>query len=130
MHNYRMITNTNLHIDALTIARKAREINLTQAKIAIAISASQSQVSRVLSGNARRRSRLFVEICEYVNSFAIVDRSAAVKKNEELMSALASVWNGTPQHARAIALVIRSLGGMSPTEPAATTNLHKKEQER
>ena len=125
-----MPENSTLQTDALVIARKARAMNVSQAQIAEAISASQSQVSRVLSGNAHRRSRLFIEVCEYVNSIAFTDRSDAIAKNEELMSAISSVWNGTPQHAKALALVIRSLAIFSPKELTAPAHQPKSQQGR
>ena len=83
-------------------------------QIAIAVGASQSQVSRVLSGHSVRRSKLFDVICKYVYS---ADRAGSPhpEKSAELMDALRSVWDGSPRHAKALALVIRSLGELTPT---------------
>lgn len=42
---------------------------------------------------------------------------AAVRSNEDLLDALADVWDGTPAHARSLATVIRSLALLSPSKP-------------
>lgn len=107
---------------ALAAAKQARAANLSQSSIAEALGASQSQVSRVLSGRSVRRSRLFNEVCKYVETAARGVSPATVHKNPELMDALAAVWDGTPSHAAALAAVIRSLGALStaqqPLRPA------------
>lgn len=104
-----------LRAEALLAASRAREIGLTQAEIADALNASQSQVSRVLAGNAKRRSRLFDEVCKYV--FSVRERASASTPPAELTEALAAIWDGTPEHAKALALVIRSLGALRGTAP-------------
>ena len=94
---------------------RARSLGLSQADIAAAIGASQSQVSRVLSGSGRRRSRLFDEVCKYVFSIRLNGEPKARLTSPELDQAVAAVWDGTAEHARALALVIRSLGGLRRT---------------
>ena len=106
-----MQSSANLKSEAHLAAKRARELGLTQAMIAESVGASQSQVSRVLSGAGARRSRLFDEVCRYV--FSIDVKPSKVEESKELTSALAEVWDGTPGHARALALVIRSLGALS-----------------
>jgi transcriptional regulator with XRE-family HTH domain len=95
------------------IAKQARELGITQIQIAKAIGADQSQVSRVLSGKSKRASRVFNEVCNYVNSITPSMDHGAAKQNDELLEAIASVWDGSPQHASALANVIRSLGELS-----------------
>lgn len=103
----------DFNAQALLAAKRAKELGLTQAQIASALSASQSQVSRVLSGNSRRHSKLLDGVCKYVFS---VSRGEAQepRRNADLMAALSAVWDGTDEHARALALVIRSLGALHP----------------
>lgn len=108
-----MSTPSALRAEALLAASRAREIGLTQAEIADALKASQSQVSRVLAGNAKRRSRLFDEVCKYV--FSICERASPSTPPAELTEALNAIWDGTPEHAKALALVIRSLGALRGT---------------
>jgi transcriptional regulator with XRE-family HTH domain len=111
MHNDGMDQN-ELRSLAIHVAQRARLAGLTQVHIAKAVSASQSQVSRVLSGRAVRRSRLFDEICIYVNNAVKGVSSEVVRENDELIDAIANVWDGTARHARALAEVIRSLGAL------------------
>ena len=96
------------------IAQRARRARLTQEQIANAVSASQSQVSRVLAGKSVRRSRLYDEICIYVNNAYRGVSPEAVCENKELIEALANVWDGTAHHATVLAKVIRSLGELNP----------------
>lgn len=100
----------NIALEARIATQKADEIGLTQWDIASAIGASQSQVSRVLSGRSKRRSRLFDEVCKYV--FSIEKQEPKNSPPIELTDAIHSVWDGTPEHAKALALVIRSLGAL------------------
>jgi transcriptional regulator with XRE-family HTH domain len=111
MHNDGMDQN-ELRSLAIHVAQRARIAGLTQEYIAKAVSASQSQVSRVLSGRAVRRTRLFDEICIYVDNAAKGISPELVRENDELIDAIASVWDGTAHHARALAEVIRSLGAL------------------
>lgn len=87
---------------------------MTQEQIAEAVEASQSQVSRLLSGKSVRQSRLYDEICIYVDNALRGISPEAVRENEELIAAIASVWDGTGHHATALATVIRSLGELNP----------------
>lgn len=100
-----------LRVEAALASTRANEMGLTQDVIARAIGASQSQVSRALSGKGERRSRVFNDVCKYV--FSISDKKADYECSAELLSALQDVWDGTPAHARALALVIRSLGALN-----------------
>ncbi|QCB48731.1 hypothetical protein E5678_13515 [Hydrogenophaga sp. PAMC20947] len=107
-------------MEALLAATRAREVGLTQWEIASALDASQSQVSRVLTGQSKRRSRLFDEVCKYVFSVGILTSNDAPPA--ELTEALHSVWDGTPEHAKALALVIRSLGVLGNAGPSGARN--------
>ncbi len=108
---------SDLHAEATLAAARAREIGLTQQDVANALGASQSQVSRVLAGQSRRRSRLFDQVCKYVFSAGRADAKRAPPA--ELTDALHAVWDGTPEHATALALVIRSLGALGTGRVAA-----------
>jgi len=104
-----------LQAEALAVAKRSRQLGLSQEAIAEAVGASQSQVSRVLSGRNRRRSRLFDAVCKYVNSHAAVERGpTSIMESPELVAAIESVWDGTQEHAYALASVIRSLAALHP----------------
>jgi transcriptional regulator with XRE-family HTH domain len=102
--------------EAELLAQRVRALGLTQAAIAAEVGASQSQVSRVLSGTGVRRSKLFDRVCKYV--YTVGAPGANVGESGELMEALAEVWDGSHAHAKALALVIRSLGGLGPRASA------------
>lgn len=115
---------TDIRLEAIGLAQRARSAGLTQEDIAKAVYASQSQVSRVLSGRVARRSRLYNEICIYVNNVAGGVSPETVQGNEELIQAIASVWDGTAHQAIALARVIRSLGGLTqPSLQSATSEM-------
>jgi len=114
-----MVKRNELSAEAALAATHARAVGLTQLHIASALNASQSQVSRVLSGNARRRSRLFDAVCKYVFSCprtsAETSASNLRRPSADIDRALDEVWDGTYEHARALALVIRSLAALGPS---------------
>ena len=107
-----MKANPDLRAEAVVIAKQARAAGITQADLAMATGASQPQISRILRGQLSRRSRLFEEISVYVRSASPGVSPRAVRRNEELINALAVTWDGTSQHAMALAAVIRSLGAL------------------
>jgi transcriptional regulator with XRE-family HTH domain len=89
--------------------RICRVRGITQAQIAEALDASQSQVSRILAGRSMKSSRLLEEVCLYVERFEDGVTTAAVRANDDLVNALQSAWDGSAEHARALSTVIRSL---------------------
>lgn len=93
----------------LRAAQISRSLGITQAQIASALGASQPQVSRILKGQGLRTSRLFEEVCLYVERFAGGVTLASVRANTDLMDALRTTWDGSANHARALSEVIRSL---------------------
>ena len=78
----------SLRAEALLIAEKAKALGLTQEQIAQAVDASQSQVSRVLSGTGRRRSKLFERVCKYVLSQATPATKVSAAKHPALSAAV------------------------------------------
>lgn len=97
----------------------ARRICMTyriaQADIASHVGASQSQVSRILKGEGARASRLFEEVCLFVEQFEGGVSVDAVRSNQELIEALQATWDGSASHAKALAAVIRSLAVLKRT---------------
>jgi len=103
---------------------KVKQMGITQNHLAEALSVSQSQISRVLSGQVKRRTKLFDELCIYVNNQIKGVSSDVVRENEDLMEAIACVWDGSMAQARTIATVIKSLGPLCKSvefsEPTTT----------
>jgi transcriptional regulator with XRE-family HTH domain len=94
---------------ALHAAQICRSFGITQAEIADAVGASQSQVSRILQAKGLRASRLFEEVCLYVERFEGGVTEDAVRANEDLIEALKTTWDGSASHAKALSTVIKSL---------------------
>lgn len=117
---------SEFNAEALLAAKRAKDLGLTQAEIASTLSVSQSQVSRVLSGKSARHSKVLNRLCNYVFSLTST-RQPDPQTSEELMSAVAEVWDGTSEHAQALALVIRSLGSLNRP---VTTHRHKTERRK
>ncbi len=107
---------------ALKAAQICRARGITQAEIAEAIGGSQSQVSRILKAEGQRASRLFEEVCLYVERAGIGVTADAVRGNEELINALAATWDGSDSHARALSAVIRSLGVLGGAKNLPTSD--------
>lgn len=99
-------------------AANARRIcaahGIAQADIAAHVGASQSQVSRILKGEGVRASRLFEEVCLFVERLEGGISADAVRGNQELIGALQATWDGSASHAKALAAVIRSLAILKP----------------
>lgn len=102
---------------ALELASLFKATGITQTVLAMAMGVNQSQVSRVLSGQITRRTKLLDRLCIYAESRLIVTDKPDVRANRELMAALGEVWDGTDTHAHALAQVIRSLAHLHPVPP-------------
>jgi len=107
---------------ALRAAQICREQGITQAEIAAAIGASQSQVSRILQGRGFRNSRLLEEVCLYIERQKGGVTSDTVLENDELIEALAAVWDGSATHAKALSMVIRSLSALGKPKEFRSSN--------
>lgn len=101
-----------LQARAIRVAEICRQQHISQSVIADAVGASQPQVSRILNGKGLRRSRLFEEVCLYVERHAGGVTPESVRQNDELINALAQVWDGSAAHARALSTVIRALDAL------------------
>jgi transcriptional regulator with XRE-family HTH domain len=107
--------DTNIKAQASELLTKVKQVGLTQEHLATALSVSQSQISRVLSGKGKRQTKLFDELCIYVNSQVKGISPDLVRENAVLLEAIASIWDGSVAQAHSIATVIRSLGSFCKT---------------
>ena len=106
--------DSEVKVRAANVRRICRAHGISQADIAAHVMASQSQVSRILKGEGIRRSRLFEEVCLFVERFDGGVSVDAVCSNRELVEALQATWDGSASHAKALAAVIRSLAILKP----------------
>lgn len=113
MHNNAM-QNAIFEADVALARSRIRVLGISQQSVADQLGVSQSQVSRVLSGQTSASSKLAIDICSYVILSVDHVEKSSIAANDDLMNALVEIWDGTPTHARALAVVIRSLGVLHP----------------
>jgi transcriptional regulator with XRE-family HTH domain len=108
-----------LHDPALEALRALiAEKRITQPQVAAATGVHQSQISRILRGEARRSSPNVQRLRRYAESLVVELPSQESWTHPALRSAIAQVWDGSDHHARAIARVIVCLGEFeAPTPP-------------
>lgn len=100
------------------IARRLDEAGFTQQALAEMLGVSQSQVSRTLNGQFKRRSKLFDDLCKIAyqsSTTPVAVQPGASAQQADLISALDAVWDGTDSHAKSLAVVIRSLSALLPS---------------
>lgn len=93
----------------LVLRSVARAKGLTQVEIARAVGVNQSRVSRLLSGDRLPDTPTAHRVCAWIMRSPGAVRDSDVLENKELIDAIAFAWDGSPQHATALAAVIRSL---------------------
>lgn len=92
------------------LKEKLDEGGETQQSIAKASGVSQATVSRILERCPKRKSKAFTRLCNY----ALLDEPATIGSADPsgsplLMEALRETWDGTPEHARALADILRAV---------------------
>lgn len=122
-----MRTYPSQKLQSADIARKLDAAGFTQQMLAEILGVSQSQVSRILGGQFKRRSKLFDDLCKIAYQSTGAAEGAqpgASAQQADLISALDAVWDGTDSHAKALAVVIRSLSAlMTPTKALANRSV-------
>lgn len=93
----------------LVLRSVARAKGITQMEIARAVGVNQSRVSRLLSGDRLPDTLTAHKVCAWIMRSPGAVRDSDVLENKELIDAVAFAWDGSPQHATALAAVIRSL---------------------
>lgn len=114
-HTARVELDISAQTAAATAKTEARRLALSQVLIAAACGLSQSQVSRALAGDPRAGKRAHQVVCTYVHDVAR-ERRGERTVSPVLQQAVAEVWDGTPRHAQALAMVIRSLAALAPPD--------------
>lgn len=90
-----------------TLARaRMKELGISQQEVADALGMEQSKVSRLLSAKFKKPSPSFELLCRHLKVDAPLDSGPL---DQELHQAIQEVWDGTKEHAAALAAVIRAL---------------------
>lgn len=90
-----------------------KAVGIGQTLLAEGAGVSQSAVSRILSQCPVRDGQAFRRLCVYASTHPPTGENPRQKTSidhTELAEAIFEVWNGTPEHASAIAAVIRAVG--------------------
>jgi predicted XRE-type DNA-binding protein len=93
------------------LTAKFKQAGIKQPLIAEKTEVNQSQVSLILSGKFKRRSKNVDKICKYAK-LKIVEHKVDPIHNQALMDALSNAWDGTDSHAKIIAKILNALGGL------------------
>lgn len=110
MQNYGAVMTPEALVQRLKYAVDV--LGLSQQELATATGVHQSQISRMLSGSAKRVSKNLVKVVEYLESL----HGGYANKSEiprVLKDAIQFSWDGTPGHAEVLARVIISLKDLS-----------------
>lgn len=103
--------DVNIKLAWIQLKRDLAAAPASQKELALAANVSQPAVSRILSGCPQRNGRAFSRLCKYAAMRAAAGPLKMEPEVERLIfSAVEEVWNGTPEHARAIAAIIRVAG--------------------
>ena len=97
------------------IQRDFNRSGLTQSQYAARAGVSQATVSRLLSSD-RFRGRMSSGIralCSYAGISLVSEQAKDVRTQEQLLSALESVWDGTESHAHALTRFLVELARVS-----------------
>lgn len=96
---------------ACELTRKFKEHAVCQIEVSKLIDVSQSQISRVLAGKFKRRSKNVNKLCKFAN-IKFERHKVDPVQNRILIDALMEVWDGTDHHAKAIAKVLKALSSL------------------
>ncbi len=80
---------------------------ITQAELADLAGVSQPTVSRARRRVPRRNSESYSRLCRYIR-----EESEEITLPRTVCDALAEIWDGSPEHAEALATLIRAAGDL------------------
>lgn len=106
--------NVDIKLAWAQLKRDLAAAPTSQTELAIAAGVSQPAVSRILRRCPQRSGRSFNRLCNYASMRATAPGSSKMSPEVAglISGALDEVWNGTPEHARAIAAIIRIAGAV------------------
>lgn len=107
--------NTNeLEKLTATLYKKVKEDKRTATLIAKKSGVSQPTVSRIKNGEPSRlrASVPFNKLCDFYQIAIVIEPQGNVVNNRAIVDAVLAVWDGTSEHADALARVILSLKGI------------------
>lgn len=103
---------TTIDLIIATLRDQVAKREITQLDLAEHSGVSQSQISRILSGQYRRESVNVQRLCDYARKALDIPLQPSASALGVLNSAIQETWDGTDEHAEALAQVIRSLSAL------------------
>lgn len=106
------------------LAELVRTRKLTQQELAAESGVHQSQVSRILSGSPKRPSRNVQRLCSYAErrrEQSRADRGGLLDPPQALSRALSRVWDGSEEHAKALADLLDAVDRVQMTARKGST---------
>ncbi len=102
--------------DAANLVKRALSVGgLTQAQLADGAEVHQSTVSRTLAHpDVRRQGKARARLLAYARNAL---RGETAKGRDKVLTAFESVWDGSEEHASAVARVIDALADFRPSTP-------------
>lgn len=101
------------HYEPYELKRLIKNLKLDQSELAGVAGVSQGQVSRLISGKFKKPGKAYKKICNYISEALSSGQHMTAWGDGVIMEAISEVWDGSPEHARSLAHVIRSLGALS-----------------
>lgn len=98
--------------DLLTLIQSR---HLSQKSIAKAAKVSQATVSRALRGRIERQGRARARLFIYIRQ-ELQNEDLSGRGKEKVVKAFENIWDGSEEHAAAIAKIIRASGGLLPAK--------------
>ena len=111
------LVSINMQEDSLAERLRSfmRERQLTQKSVAKAAKISQSTVSRALQGHFERQGRARAKLFTYMHNESL-NEGLSGKGKDKVVRAFDSIWDGSEEHAVAIAKIIKASGGLLPAK--------------
>lgn len=89
---------------------------LSQRAIADAAGVSQATVSRALARDTQRHGRAVARLCKYMQQTLNAESGTDTKGRRKVVDAFVAIWDGSEEHAIAIARIIKASQGLRPAE--------------
>lgn len=97
------------------LANQVRTGRLTQQHLQRVTGVHQSQISRILTGQAKRMSRNVEKLCKYARALSKPDGTTNSVGAEELQESILAIWDGSVEHAQSLKSLLDALTNFQST---------------
>jgi transcriptional regulator with XRE-family HTH domain len=107
-----MMLSDDEHALLRRLAAAVRNQQITQLQIASATGVHQSQVSRILSGDAKRLTPNVKALCKYASKRLSGREADSTASGLAVTAAAMRLWDGTTEHAEVLVSVLNAMGAV------------------